>query len=345
MWQQYGYEGKGVKVAVLDTGASHPMFEENVVDTFSVVPGETVNEGNHSHGSWCQGCVAGTPYTGVLEGQTFDLVGMAPSASLITGKVLSDDGSGKTSWVLKGMEKAYDLGADIISMSLGSPVSQAGHSPDSQMVDELAKEGVLCSVASGNQYVNGSIGSPGDAKGALTVASVSYTIPTRDVVSTFSSKGPTIDLRLKPDIAAFGGNVIPEMNELLVCAGKNGELDSMAGTSMATPHNSGALALLVQAGMPTKVDTAEYSLGQTAKRLNPIPKDVNRGWGQLNVFDAVEKAWWESPSNQTFSQFTEFSNEATYPFRAVATPITKKAIQMLGVETTPKLAVISQTVG
>ena len=45
------------------------------------------------------------------------------------------------------------------------------------------------------------------------------------------------------------------------------------------------------------------------------------------------------------SRFTEFSNEATYPFRAVATPITKKAIQMLGVETTPKLAVISQTVG
>ena len=79
---------------------------------------------------------------------------------------------------------------------------------------------MLCSVASGNQYVNGSIGSPGDAKGALTVASVSYTIPVRDVVSTFSSKGPTVDLRLKPDIAAFGGNVVPEMNELLVCAGK-----------------------------------------------------------------------------------------------------------------------------
>jgi len=343
--RSYNHKIKRGKDLLVQIDSVHTEECDEWFYDLSTDEGNYIANGIAVHNSWCQGCIAGTPYSGVMEGQSFDLVGMAPDADLITGKVLSDDGSGKTSYVLKGMEKAYDMGADIISMSLGSPISEAGNSPDSQMVEELAKEGVLCSVAAGNQYVNGSIGSPGDSRGALTVASVSYAMPARNMVSTFSSKGPTIDMRLKPDIAAFGGNVVPEMNELLVSAGQHGELDAMAGTSMATPHTSGALALLVQAGMPTDVETAEYSLGQTAKKLTPVPKDINRGWGQLNVFNAVNEAWWESPSSRTFARFTQFSKEATSPFRAVATPFAKKAIQALGIETTPKLAVIRQTIG
>ena len=340
VWKEYGYDGKGVKVCVLDTGGLHPVFEDAVVKTFSMVPNEDVNPGNHPHGSWCAGCIAGRPYEGTYEGRAYDLVGVAPEADLIIGKVLSDDGNGASSWVMKGMEKAYELGADVISMSLGSILSEGGNSPDSKMVEALAKKGVLFSIAAGNSFLYGTVGSPGDSRGAVTVASVSYNLPAMNTVSTFSSKGPTVDLRLKPDVAAFGGNVLPHINELLVSSGANGELDAMAGTSMATPHVSGVLALLVQAGMPKDRDLAEYTLGQSAVRRFPVPKDVNRGWGLVNIYKAIPEAWWESPSAATFDRFVEFARQATYPVGMVAAPVTQKIAELLGVETTPKLAVI-----
>jgi len=312
VWQQFGYDGKGVKVAVLDTGAdlNHPMLADAIKKAESMVPGESAEDG-HGHGSWCAG-------------------------------VLGNDGSGQTSYVLKGMERAHELGADIVSMSLGSLVSEAGHSPDAKMVEELAKKGVLFSVAAGNQFVYGAIGSPGDSKGALTVASVSHNLPAMNVVSTFSSKGPTIDLRLKPDVAAFGGNVLPTVNELLVSAGANGSLDEMAGTSMATPHVSGVLALLVQAGMPKDRDTAEYALGQSAVRRFPLPKDINRGWGLVNAFNAINQAWWESPTAQTFDRFIDFVRQATFPIGIAAVPVSQKIVEMFGIETQPKLAIIAE---
>ena len=341
VWQQFGYDGKGVKVAVLDTGAdlTHPMLAEAIVKAESMVPGESA-EDKHGHGTWCGGCIAGRSYSGIFKGRAFDLVGVAPESDLIVIKVLSNDGSGQTSWVMKGMEKAHELGADIVSMSLGSLISEAGHSPDSRMVEELAKKGVLFSIASGNQFVPLSVGSPGDSRGAITVASVSAQIPAKNTVSTFSSKGPTIDLRLKPDIAAEGGNVLPTINELLVCSGANGELESMAGTSMATPHISGVLALLVQAGMPKDRDTAEYTLGQTAVRRFPVPKDTNRGWGLANAFNAINQAWWESPSAKTFDDFISFVRQATFPVGVAAVPVSQKLAELFGIETQPKLAVI-----
>jgi len=343
VWQQFGYDGKGVKVAVLDTGAdlNHPMLAEAIKKAESMVPGESAEDG-HGHGSWCAGCIAGRPYSAIHRGQAFDLVGVAPESDLIVIKVLGNDGSGQTSYVLKGMEKAHELGADIVSMSLGSVISEAGHSPDSKMVEELAKKGVLFSVAAGNQFVYGAIGSPGDSKGALTVASVSHNLPAMNVVSTFSSKGPTIDLRLKPDVAAFGGNILPTVNELLVSAGANGSLDEMAGTSMATPHVSGVLALLVQAGMPKDRDTAEYALGQSAVRRFPVPKDINRGWGLVNAFNAINQAWWESPTVQTFDRFIDFVRQATFPIGMAAVPVSQKLVEMFGIETQPKLAIIAE---
>jgi len=174
-WNEYGLVGNGVKIAVLDTGASlsHPMLRDAIIDTFSMVEGETA-EDKHGHGTWCAATIAGRPHQGLYRGYTFDVVGMAPEADLIIGKVLSNEGSGQTSWVIKGMEKAAELGADIISMSLGSMISEGGRSPDSKMVDALSKKGILCIVAAGNSALPLSIGSPGDARGSITVGSVAY---------------------------------------------------------------------------------------------------------------------------------------------------------------------------
>jgi len=204
VWGEFGLTGKGVKVAVLDTGASvgHPMLRDAIAETFSMVEGESV-EDKHGHGTWCSAAIAGRPHEDMFRGHMFEVVGMAPEADLIVGKVLSNEGSGQTSWVIKGMEKAAELGADIISMSLGSMISEGGRSPDSKMVDALSRKGILCVVAAGNSALPLSIGSPGDARGAMTVGSVAYDTPAMLIPSTFESRGPTIDWRIKPDVTCI----------------------------------------------------------------------------------------------------------------------------------------------
>jgi len=342
VWGEFGLTGKGVKVAVLDTGASvgHPMLRDAIVETFSMVEGESV-EDKHGHGTWCSAAIAGRPHEDMFRGHMFEVVGMAPEADLIVGKVLSNEGSGQTSWVIKGMEKAAELGADIISMSLGSMISEGGRSPDSKMVDALSRKGILCVVAAGNSALPLSIGSPGDARGAMTVGSVAYDTPAMLIPSTFESRGPTIDWRIKPDVTCFGGNVLPQVTELLVTAGTGTSLTALAGTSMATPQVAGITALLVQAGLPRDRDILEYVFSKTGKKRFPtVFKDPDTGWGLPNVAKAIEGEIWNSPDAQTFNLFSESVQKATMPLSMALEPLTVKAAQLMGLDLTPKLAVV-----
>lgn len=343
VWFQYGYTGKGIKVAVLDTGVStnHPMLEDAIYKAESMVEGEDVTD-HHGHGTWCAGCILGRPYEGMLEDRMYEVTGMAPEADLIAIKVLSNDGSGQTSWVIKGMERAAELGADIISMSLGSMVSEAGRSPDSEMVDALSGKGILCIVAAGNSALPLSIGSPGDARGSITVGSVAYQLPTPLIPSTFSSRGPTVDLRIKPTVSTFGGNVLPEMTELLVSAGTGTSLKALAGTSMATPHISGITALMLQAGLPRDRDILEFVFSRVGTKRVPIPfKDTDYGWGVPNVFKAISERVWNQPEAESFNILSERLQEVTMPISTMLEPVTVKMAQLMGVEMTPRLAVIS----
>ena len=129
-----GATGKGVLVAVLDTGAdgTHPMLEGKIRKHLSMVQEESGRDGN-GHGSWCCSCIAGieVEYQGKVEqlrGRV--LSGMAPEAELLDVKVLTSEGAGSTSGVIQGIEAAVEEGADILSMSLGSLLGQAGLGPD-----------------------------------------------------------------------------------------------------------------------------------------------------------------------------------------------------------------------
>ena len=232
-----GLDGKGVKVAVLDTGIdrSHPDLTGRVSQAESFVPGESADDG-HGHGTHTASTVGGSGAASAGQER-----GVAPGADLLIGKVLGNDGSGDDSWVIAGMEWAVAQHARVVSMSLGGSEASDGTDPMSRALDRLSAEsGALFVVAAGNAGQEAVMGAPGVADAALTVAAVDD----EDRLAPFSTMGPRYgDYALKPDIAAPGVEI------LAAKAGgtaESGYYQAMSGTSMATPHVAGAAAILAQ---------------------------------------------------------------------------------------------------
>ncbi len=178
-----GYDGHGVKVAVLDTGidVNHPDLQGQIDGTASFVPAEAITDVN-GHGTHVASTIVGTG--AASEG---DFKGVAPGADLIVGKVLGGvEGYGQDSWVMAGMQWAAESGADVVNMSLGDTVPSDGSDPMSQTVDALsAQYGTLFVIAAGNNGPE-TISTPGAAASALTVAATDK----QDNLAWFSSTGP-----------------------------------------------------------------------------------------------------------------------------------------------------------
>ncbi|MBT2440249.1 S8 family serine peptidase [Streptomyces sp. ISL-36] len=233
-----GFTGKGVKVAVLDTGvdAGHPDLTGRVAESKSFIEGQEVAD-RDGHGTHVASTVGGSG-----AGSAGKEKGVAPGATLAVGKVLSDEGSGSESQIIAGMEwAAKDIDAKIVSMSLGSREPSDGTDPMAQAVNALSAEtGALFVIAAGNSGTPGSIGSPGAADSALTVGAVD----SADQPAYFTSQGPRHgDNALKPDLSAPGVGILAARSRL---SAGSGLYTSMSGTSMATPHIAGVAALLAE---------------------------------------------------------------------------------------------------
>ena len=287
-----GYTGKGIKIAVIDTGVdeSHPMISGALHKSVSLV--EDQHTDGNGHGTHVAGIALGRSSSTPMFDEPIQ--GIAPDASLISIKVLSDSGTGKMSDIIKGMEKAVELGADVINMSLGTNFDNAGMSPDARMADTISdKYNIPCVIASGNNFMNGTVGSPGSARQAITIGSVAMFKPIPDIVSTFSSKGPTSDLRIKPTFASYGGNFLFDYKELIYSAAA-GKMASAAGsryvglmgTSMACPSAAGAVALMLQAGAKRDIDAIKNLIAYTAKTRHP--QNVFNGYGVIDVWKAID---------------------------------------------------------
>ncbi|MBQ0911667.1 S8 family serine peptidase [Streptomyces sp. RM99] len=272
-----GLTGKGVTVAVLDSGvdAGHPDLAGRVAQSRSFIPGEEVADRN-GHGTHVASTVGGSG--AASDGKE---KGVAPGATLAVGKVLSDEGFGSESEIIAGMEwAARDVDADIVSMSLGSTEPSDGTDPMARAVDTLSAEtGALFVIAAGNTGSPSSIGSPGAADSALTVGAVD----SADRAAWFTSAGPRYgDNALKPDLSAPGVGILAARSRLTE---GSGDYTSLDGTSMATPHVSGVAALLAERHPDWSGARLKDALMSTARQLDASAYRL--GAGRVSVPDAI----------------------------------------------------------
>ncbi|AFD00746.1 Subtilisin-like serine proteases (peptidase S8 family) [Methanocella conradii HZ254] len=275
-----GYTGKGVKVCVIDTGvdASHPDLNGNkVVAWVDYVNGKSTPYDDHGHGTHVSSTIAGT---GNASGGQYR--GVAPEASLMEAKVLSSQGSGSNTNILKAIDWAVNNGAQVISMSLGS-------NSHSQAMDDAIKNavnrGVVVVVAAGNSGPNArTIACPGDSPDAITVGAVDR----NDAIASFSSRGPTYDGRIKPDVTNVGVGLMAA-KAAGTNAGKGTQYYvAMSGTSMATPMTSGVVALLLQANGSLTPAQVKDVLTKTAKPLGGSVPNNNYGYGRVDAKAALD---------------------------------------------------------
>ncbi|MFH8250606.1 S8 family serine peptidase [Microbacterium sp. B2969] len=274
-----GYTGAGVTVAVLDTGYddTHPDLAGRVLpESTSFVPDEDVAWDPNGHGTHVASTIAGT---GAASGGAHH--GVADGADLLVGKILDQTGEGQDSWVIAGMEWGAQH-APIVSMSIGSMTPSDGDDIMDTALDEIAEAtGTLFVVAAGNYGAPETIGSPGAAREALTVGSVDD--PSGEM-SWFTSQGPlTLSGAMKPDIAGPGNDVTAARS-----ADSPGEGDyiAMSGTSMATPHVSGAAAIVKQRHPEYTAEQLRAALVSSATDLGLTPYQA--GTGAVNVAAAVD---------------------------------------------------------
>ncbi|MFC8195805.1 S8 family serine peptidase [Streptomyces sp. NPDC057298] len=282
VWQS-GYDGKGVKVAVLDTGVDtdHPDLADKLGQTKSFVPTEPVRDG-HGHGTHVASTIAGSG--AASDGR---LKGVAPGAELLVGKVLGNDGRGQTSWILDGMDWAARSGAKVVSMSLGGDATGPSDVL-SETVDELsASTGALFVIAAGNAGPSAqTLGTPGIADSALTVGAVDKS----DQLASFSSRGPRLgDSAVKPEITAPGVGIAAARAAGTNMPGSTPVGDRytrVSGTSMATPHVSGTAALVAQAHPDWTGQQIKQALATTA-RTSPDASVFEQGDGRVDAVRAV----------------------------------------------------------
>ena len=256
------YTGANVRVAVLDSGfKAHGDLAP--LGAFAIT-GTKVDD-TYGHGNHVAAIVGGT---GSKSGGLY--AGVAPGAKVYAVRVLDQAGQGLTSDVIAGLDEVLAKNQSswnirVLNLSLGHPVVEAAAvDPLVQAVEAIWDSGVVvvCSAGNAGRDGYGTITSPGNSRKVITVGSLTTwgdADPANDIVSTFSSRGPTrIDRVVKPDLVAHGNRVISinaassylttqqSANLIKAPAASKAEYYQLSGTSMAAAVVTGAVALMLE---------------------------------------------------------------------------------------------------
>lgn len=214
------FQGEGVGIAILDTGIyPHPDFNtpyNRLVAFADMVNGRSTPYDDHGHGTHVAGDAAGS---GLLSGGIYR--GPASKAHLVGVKVLGEDGSGKTSDIIKGIQFCIEnkdkLGIRVINLSLGHEARKKYQDdPVDQAVQKAYEAGLVVVAAAGNDGPDKkTVKAPGDSPYAITVGAVddkNTPDPSDDNVTDFSSRGPTKYGAAKPDLSAPGEAIMAPLS-------------------------------------------------------------------------------------------------------------------------------------
>lgn len=213
-------QGEGVTVAVIDTGCDldHPDLKHSLVDGYNFIDRNRAPVDDNGHGSHVSGTIA-------AENNNKGIVGVAPKAKIMPIKCLGKDGSGELKHICEGILFAADNGADIITMSLGTPV---GSMLLRQCINYAVDKGCVFFCAAGNSGTKSELMYPAKYTDTISIGSISNSLN----ISRFScSTGSELDF------LAPGEDVIS-------CV-PDDSYANMSGTSMANPFAAGCAALLM----------------------------------------------------------------------------------------------------
>lgn len=298
VWGVYGTRGAGTKVGLLDTGVDpeHPDLKGKIVNWAEFDSGGWLVEGStphdtDEHGTHCAGTIAGGSSSGRY-------IGVAPEAKLAVALVLDGEKGGTDAQVLAGIDWAVEQWVDVISLSLGGLVMDPETPPTyTEAILTCLEAGIPVVAAIGNEGGQTS-GSPGNDLFALSVGATDY----RDRVAGFSGGRTQIIYQsefldsnylplpyIKPDLVAPGVAVFSSVI--------GGGWKSFNGTSMATPHVAGAIALLLSS---TSIRDKEHGTARSfliydlitgsVKDLGESGQDQRYGFGRLDILRSIDIA-------------------------------------------------------
>lgn len=294
VWKR-GIDGTGVTVGVIDTGldADHPAIREHYRGTqadgtrvddynwFDGIGGSTAPSDDGDHGTHVAGTIAG--------GTPERVTGVAPGAKIIAAKAIDGAGWNTTAATLRSLQwmlaptkvdgSAPDpaRGADVINNSWGTADMEDAGFRDS--FEALTAAGIEVVTAAGNDGPSGKVSPPGSYPGFITVAATTDS----DRVASFSSRGPShFDPDgIVPNLAAPGQDIVSTV--------PGGRFGRMSGTSMASPHTAGAVALLLSAKPDATHDEIVAALQDTAVDIDVPGPDGAAGFGRVDVDAAVAR--------------------------------------------------------
>lgn len=258
---QTTYYGNGIKVGILDTGidSSHPDLKDNVKGGKNFINPRKSAMDDNGHGTHVAGTVA------AIDNE-IGVIGVGTQIRLYSLKALDATGSGNVSNIIAALDWAIANHLDVVNMSLGTNTDSTIFKT---AIKKAADSGLIMVAAAGNDGAD--VDYPAAYDGVMAVAAVDSST----TIAYFSSPGAQVDISA-PGVAVL--STIP-----------GGKYATYSGTSMAAPHVTGTVALVIQAhranGLPTGYVDIRNSITSNA---TPLGAANNYGAGLVNVLEAVK---------------------------------------------------------